>query len=219
MPKIGFRAKSVTTGEWLYGFPNDSPDVLVVMGMWKKIIPETICEFTRILDKHKKAIYEGDIIRVNWLSSAFGIFKVEFIGSGFVARFVRQENLSTVDVKMHDILLSDIQDSVEIIGNVFDDSVLLEKETKPTNKEFLDSLCTSAYAIFLSYPSIYGRLPCDCDLDASKCTKDFRCTRCFESWLNAPLDPRLVSHISSSWNSIVEQEVSEYDDHDSSSDN
>ena len=88
------------------------------MGGWSPVdvIPETVGQFTGILDRNKKEIFEGDIVRrVNGDS----LYTVEFGHGCFIFRSVR----SGYYFHSNHFL-------VEIIGNVIDKPELLKGEIK-----------------------------------------------------------------------------------------
>lgn len=71
MRQVLFRAKTLNEGKWVYGMTIGHGTIdrkkhnlymEVAPDKWKGIDPETVGQFTGLLDKNGKEIYEGDIL-------------------------------------------------------------------------------------------------------------------------------------------------------------
>jgi uncharacterized phage protein (TIGR01671 family) len=114
MTEIKFRAKTVETGEWVYGVPviNQGANYMIetvedinynqVTCMGHEIIPETVGQSTGMKDKNGKDIYEKDICNNGSI--------VEFIGGRYL--------LVYQDGTFEDLMGC----SDEVIGNIHENS-------------------------------------------------------------------------------------------------
>ena len=102
----------------LYGFGKSNDGFLSSSGKWSDY---EIMQFTGLLDKNGKPVYEGDVIEgsVNgWTGTAFG--KVKFVEGAFRA-----------EIKNHycgnKIVWDDFFGAVKVIGNVYEHPGLLNQ--------------------------------------------------------------------------------------------
>ena len=123
MKEILFRGKRVDNGKWTEGYFFKSWNkVFLLWGMtgdcpnMEEVIPETVGQSTSLTDKNGKKIFEGDIllkgfekVSVKWNANQcrWGIYSNNYEICGF--------NEST-------------QGYFEVIGNIYDNSELLEVE-------------------------------------------------------------------------------------------
>jgi uncharacterized phage protein (TIGR01671 family) len=83
-----------------------------------EVIPETVGQFTGLLDFSKKKIWEGDIVNVSCLNYT-GLAVIKFIDGAFCMVGENWiESLNGFDT-----------DSLDIIGNIHDNPELLKTET------------------------------------------------------------------------------------------
>ena len=123
--KILFRGKRVDNDEWtegylfkswnrtflLWGMTGDIPNMVEVK-------PETVGEFTGLLDKNGKKIFERDIVKFShpaFNKSRIGVISYEINETGFVLRHKGDYSWIAYANKFY-----------EVIGNIHDNKELLK---------------------------------------------------------------------------------------------
>lgn len=130
MRTIKFRSKDIETGEWLYGNIQVPSKEDVGYFMWdcdhnqKEVIPGTVGQFTGLLDKNGKEIYEGDIIFGQKCDCRAVLHKVEYNidNAMFVAKPIQGWDFDFCQIRKDWI----DKYGKEVIGNVFDNPELLK---------------------------------------------------------------------------------------------
>ena len=145
--------KVFVNGKWIKGYWIESNSIwqtksgtyLYLLGMYRAVLPETVCQYTGLKDKNGKGIFEGDILKFgdecwdscytscgteydSWEVENYGVvgFDVETGRYDFV-KYKFYEN--SVEADLHenkDLEFSDFLFENEIIGNIHSNPELLE---------------------------------------------------------------------------------------------
>ena len=150
MREILFRAKRIDNGEWVEGYylkttlgkDIEPSDVIFVpfkinrSGQWGwiKVLPETLCQFTGMVDKNGNRIWENDIVSA-WSEGKYATGMVKQRTDGLYIIYPAYQHNEFWELCPD----KNRKTNVEVIGNVFDDKHLLvetdycreqEKETE-----------------------------------------------------------------------------------------
>lgn len=120
--EIKFRGKRIDNKKWVYGFLADEDYINDIDSIDLSSIEvdiDTVGQFTGLLDKNGKEIYEGDIIK------GFDI-TIEVWYSEDRACFIAEMKEPQND--MMDILGGYDTERMEIIGNIYDNPNLIKEE-------------------------------------------------------------------------------------------
>lgn len=112
-----FRGKDIESGKWVYGgfFPTFYGKILFIVkdfNNFRKVIPETVEQFTGLFDKNHRKIFEGDIIEAVYFH----------LGNEIHNKFVVN------DIRMLSSFPWSSYKDFEVIGNIHDNSELLKGE-------------------------------------------------------------------------------------------
>ena len=127
---VKFRGKRVDNGEWVYGSLIEDKYIVGIVIDWEehyfnteywwRVIPETVGQFTGLLDKNGKEIYEGDIVREH-----ANDYTPIYQNGIYMAYNVDKINDPYVSTQFNVIWRNDC----EVIGNIHDNPELMG-ETK-----------------------------------------------------------------------------------------
>lgn len=120
MRTIKFRGKRVDNGEWvhgdllrMHGVPYIYPDPAPSGRNDYEVIPDTVGQFTGLLDKNGKEIYEGDLVDFdNYLQ---GRSCVNFDSGCFRVESSNYTTTLTYHVSLHTHIIGNIHDHPELM--------------------------------------------------------------------------------------------------------
>ncbi|HWL13683.1 MAG TPA: YopX family protein [Ureibacillus sp.] len=137
MREVKFRAKTATTDEWVYGHYAfvDGYHVIYENGRPLIIKLNTLGQFTGLKDKNGREIYEGDILRLNFINESY-ISEVywhgddkEFPSPEFDINW-KKVNTGFLESNFLCEVQGDERWCVEIIGNIYEHPHLLEGDSQ-----------------------------------------------------------------------------------------
>lgn len=134
MRTIKFRGKRLDNSEWVYGdllrmhdvpyiYPDPAPNG------WNdyEVIPDTVGQFTGLLDKNGKEIYEGDVLSVLYnISLDRENVCVVYGGAGELSPGFYFSDDGTNDIN-HTWMFRDFINDGEVIGNIHDNPELMKQ--------------------------------------------------------------------------------------------
>ena len=138
MREIIFRGKRVDTGEWVEGYYVKGATRHCIFCDLSRyphydVIPETVGQYTGLVDKNGKKIFEGDILseRPPMNETAY-IGYVKYDEELAVWRFMIKN-----DTKFNGVLLGSYSTSYTVLGNIHDNKELLEVHNVTENRDSL----------------------------------------------------------------------------------
>lgn len=129
MRDITFRAKRKDNGEWVYGVPLKEGYSQEVEMLWYEysslaytervqVIPETVGQYTGLLDKDGNKVFEGDIVKNEYRKGQYQYFKIVYDTRVYCWRVENKYGMLG--------FLYNVIGDLEVIGNIYDNPELLE---------------------------------------------------------------------------------------------
>lgn len=134
MREILFRGKRVGNGEWVYSsfIMQDKERKLLLTEVelfdgekWRAVISETVGQYTGLTDMNGKKIFEGDIVRFDYVdddgNDSHEDFLIIFANGAFCAQYLG--NIKLAPNTLYDEIGTD---ECYVVGNKWDNSELLK---------------------------------------------------------------------------------------------
>lgn len=134
---IKFRGKRIDNGQWVYGdLVQCAHDILIlpINTGWThhKVIPETVGQFTGLLDRNGKEIYEGDILHERVARCIVDKRIVKFCYGSFIAESTYNQGAQCYGEpheKFQSLKYFAVNDiKIEVISNIHDNPELLSSK-------------------------------------------------------------------------------------------
>ena len=136
MRQIKFRGKRNDQDEWVFGdlIEENGGDTYIVQAniiQWKQfeVDPDTVSQFTGLVDRNGKEIYEGDVLEYDTGKRYIVIYSTEGLDSNtndfYIGAFMLKD-----DRNFHELICSVTRPYryAEIIGNIHDNPELLNEK-------------------------------------------------------------------------------------------
>lgn len=143
---VKFKGYSEQYERWMKGFYVKHPDgtcyisALFKGGQWVEVVPESVGEFTGVLDLNNEEVYEGDIVKynnfINWkdfngLSDARNLGLVIFNNSGYNCKYgfcIKMIELVYTCTHYHvskiePMNITNAAWGLEVVGNIYSDKL------------------------------------------------------------------------------------------------
>lgn len=129
-------------GKWIKGYWIESNSIwqtksgtyLYLLGIYRAVLPETVCQYTGLKDKNGNMIFEGDIVKNDWCFMKgnsvvkLGAYKSPDMGNGYMQGhlgfYLEHIDKSESKTSRKDIMF--FANNCEIIGSVHSNPELLE---------------------------------------------------------------------------------------------
>ncbi|WPS88576.1 YopX family protein [Brevibacillus halotolerans] len=137
MREIKFRGKRVDNGGWVYGYflygaVLDEHVIWTDHDYWI-VVPESVGQYTGLKDRNGKEIYEGDIFQAGSYpltkeDDYVGVVEYDHDRFWGVRRVKAGSDVRGISDGMADGLWEFIDESTEVIGNIYEQPHLLNQE-------------------------------------------------------------------------------------------